>query len=170
MAGPTPKTVIVFYSLSGHSARLASKLAGLLPAALVELDAPAFSRGFLGYLKAGISSIRQTRHAAPQKFTTLATFDHLILCGPVWTSFPATPLRGLLCSEIPLPARVSLFLTCGQPDRPTKAFDVAQADLGQLFHATAYVPNAAEDTAEEDRALDTFVKALDDTFAHPLTG
>ena len=109
----TPSKIgIVVYSRSGHSRRLAKKLADTLDATIIELNAPGY-KGAFGYMQAGYESLRQTCTLAPQSVTSLSDYDRIILCGPVWTSYPAAPLRGLLRSDITLPESVSLFLTSG---------------------------------------------------------
>lgn len=153
-------TGIVFFSMSGHSRRLASKLATALDAELIALQAPEYTPGVLGYLRAGFNSLRQKCDLAPQSFTSLAGFDCIVVCGPVWTSYPATPLRGLLRADIGLPDTVALFLTSGNQSSAEKAFGTAARDLGRPLAATAALANAAEGTAQEDRCIAHFVDAL----------
>jgi len=160
------KTGVVIYSHSGHSRRVAQKLADALNATIIELNAPEF-QGLFGYLSAGFESLRQTCKLANQEFKTLADYDHIILCGPVWTSYPATPLRGLLRSDITLPWSVSLFLTSGGNPPATKAFKTAEADLGRKLIATASLGNKQEGTPEEDRIIDAFLKELASTHDQP---
>ena len=137
MDAAAPTTAIICYSRSGHSRRVAERLAHALDARLIELNAPVY-KGALGYMRAGFQSLRQTGHLAPQSFTTLEDFKRIVLCGPVWTSYPAIPLRALLRSDIPLPRSVSLFLTSGSHSPAQKAFDTAEADLGRPLTATAH--------------------------------
>jgi len=84
---------------------------------------------------AGYSSLRQTCALASQSFSSLSNYDRIILCGPVWTSYPAATLRGLLRSDITLPESVSLFLTSGGNSPAIKAFNAAQADMGHALVA-----------------------------------
>ena len=159
MDDKAPTTAIVVYSRTGHSHRLAQRLAHALDGRIVELKAPAY-KGLLGYMRAGFNSLKQTCALAPQPFTTLADYSRVILCGPVWTSYPAVPLRGLLRSDIPLPRSVSLFLTSGSHSPASKAFAVAEADLGRPLTATASLGNSEERTLKEDRVVETFLKEL----------
>lgn len=155
-----PKTGVVFYSRSGHSKRIASKLAQALHSDLLEIGAPAYANGVFGYMRAGFDSLMQNHHLAPQAFTSLAGFDRIILCGPVWTSFPATPLRALLKGDIDLPDTVALFLTNAAHSPPAKAYAAGSKDLGRSFAATACVANSLEDTEQEGRIVERFLKDL----------
>ncbi|NNE82115.1 MAG: hypothetical protein HKN18_17735 [Silicimonas sp.] len=170
MEDAATKTAIVVYSRSGHSRRIARKLAEALDAIVIELNAPAY-KGAFGYMHAGFNSLKQSCALAPQKFDSLAKFGRLILCGPVWTSYPAIPLRGLLRSDIALPQSVSLFLTSGDSAPAVKAFKTAEADLGRPLTAKASLGNRDERTLKEDRKMGSFLKELeaanDDRHADP---
>lgn len=151
---------IAYYSRSGHSKRLAEKLAGELHTDLTEIAAPTYAGGILGYMRAGYDSLRQKGSLAPQAFTSLAAYRHVILVGPVWTSYPAVPLRALMRAEDGLPHSVSIFLTCGGHSAEEKAVAIGVSDLGRPFVATGVLPNSAEGTAQEDRAIATFLPEL----------
>jgi hypothetical protein len=152
------KTAIVVYSRTGHSLRAAERLAKSLNAEVIKLAAPRYG-GPVGYMWAGFQSIRQRGSLGPQSFSTLSNYDLVILCGPVWTSYPAIPLRGVLQS-IPLPPVVALFLTNGDHSPAAKAFDVGEADLGRSFAAKTSLANAKEGTEEENRIYQTFMADL----------
>jgi len=156
------KTGIVLYSRSGHSRRLAEKLADTLDATIIELNAPDY-KGTFGFMQAGYSSLRQTCALAPQSFSSLSDYDRIILCGPVWTSYPAAPLRGLLRSDITLPESVSLFLTSGGTAPAIQAFNAAQADMGHALTAKASLGNSEEGTLQEDHIIKAFLQELNAT-------
>ncbi|WP_159807517.1 flavodoxin family protein [Litoreibacter roseus] len=154
------KTGIVFYSRSGYSKRVAQRLADMLNGTLIEIDAPAYKRPILGYLHAGFDSVRQVCKLPPQTFTPLSDYDRVILCGPVWTSYPATPLRALLRSDPSLPDAVALCLTSGGHSHFQAAVDAGTADLGRAFSAVASFPNEFEGTETEHRILERFINDL----------
>ncbi|WP_299784177.1 hypothetical protein [uncultured Roseobacter sp.] len=160
-----PKTGIVYYSRTGHSRRIALKLSSLVNGSLIELKAPAYTTGFLSYLRAGFDSVRQQCVLGPQSFMSLTEYDRLILCGPVWTSYPAVPLRALLRSDVDLPYTVAMFLTSGAHSPPHKAFTAGEADLTHSFAATACVSNADEGSDEEAHVIKRFLRDLEDARA-----
>ncbi|MFK7837430.1 MAG: flavodoxin family protein [Sulfitobacter sp.] len=154
-------TAIIYYSRSGHSKRLAERLAREMNAELLEIVAPAYAGRLYGYARAGFDSLRQRKAGRPPPLPSLAEFDRIVLCGPVWTSYPAVPLRDLLRSGAIQPASVSLFLTSGAHSPASAAFDAAAADLGRSFAATASLPNSAENTAVEERLIAQFLADLE---------
>lgn len=160
MEGQIKQTAVVYFSITDHSKRAATRLAEMLGATLIALNAPRYAPGVLGYIRAGADSLRQKCVHAPQSFTSLTEFDHVVLCGPVWTSYPATPLRALLRSEDILPASVSVFLTSGDHSPAEKAWRTAANDLGRHLIACASLSNSVQDRDEANQVFERFVAEL----------
>lgn len=160
MQDASSNTGIVFYSRSGHSARLARILAERLNGALIELSAPRYASGAFGYMRAAYDSLRQKCLLAPQSFASLAKYDQVIFCGPVWTSYPATPIRAVLRTDVGLPQRLGVVLTSGSHSPAQKAWATAEQDLGRSFAAKAVLANSQEGTAKEDQILERFLDDL----------
>lgn len=154
------QTAVVFFSRTGHSKRVATTLANTLNATLIELSGARYGPGPLGYMRAGFDSLRQKRGLPPDDVPSLTGFDRVILCGPVWTSYPATPLRTLLKANAATPIPVSLFLTSGNHSPAEKAYAVAESDLGRTLGACATLPNGTDGLAEEDQIMDRFLTDL----------
>ncbi|NNE54110.1 MAG: hypothetical protein HKN30_17110 [Sulfitobacter sp.] len=154
-------TGIVFFTRTGHTKRVAKRLAQALSADLIPMRAPQYEKGFRGYMRAAIDSLRHINEHTPQDFESLTDYDRIVLCAPVWTSFPAVPLRGLLHGNVALPSSVSLFLTSGAHSPTHKAFRVAETDLGRSFVAKASLPNDWEGTPKEERIFARFFRDLD---------
>lgn len=154
-------TGIIVYSRSGHSKRLADRLGRELNADVVEIAAPRYASAVIGYARAGFDSIRQNTSRHELQLASLSGFDRVVLCGPVWTSYPAVPLRALLRSDAGFPRVVGLFLTCGAQSAPGQAFAAAATDLGRPLAATAVLPNSAEDTDQEDAVIADFIRDLE---------
>ena len=160
MAHDEKTTAIVVYSRTGHSARLADRLAEALDARVITLHEPRYKLGFLGYMRAGWHSLRHRRTPSRSDLPPLSAFERVVLCGLVWTSYPATPLRAVLRANTKLPETVAVFLTSGSHAPAKKAFDMAAADLGRPLAAVASLPNDKEGTAEEDRIVTQFLNNL----------
>ncbi len=154
-------TGIIYYSRSGHSKRLADRLKNELNGEFLEIVAPKYASRVIGYARAGYDSLKQRASDRPPPLPSLSEFDRVVLCGPVWTSYPAVPLRNLLRSGVDFPSSVSLFLTSGAHSPASKAFAAASSDLGRPFAATASLPNSAENTAQEERIITTFLTDLE---------
>lgn len=148
-------TGIIYHSRTGHSKRLSEAVAARLNGTLFPVEMPAYT-GTLGMLRAIFDSLRG-RIGSPQlDVSWLSGFERVLICGPVWTSYPATPIRALLRAAHVLPVNVGLFLTSGSRSSAQKAMEVAEADFGRTFKAKAVLANPEEDTADERRILDKF--------------
>lgn len=154
-------TGIAVYSRTGHSKRVAERLAEALDATVIDIDAPAYGAGPVGYVRAAIDSLRQGDAKLKDGLPSLSGFQRVILCGPVWTSYPATPIRTVLRGRSDLPRSVSLFLTSGAHSPAEKAFKTAVRDLGHPLAAVASLPNGKAGSAEEDRIVEEFLKDLE---------
>lgn len=160
MDGASSRTAVVVYSRTGHSTRVARRLANAMSATLIELEAPAYGPGALGYMRAGFDSLRNAEGLPQRDIPSVSEFTSVVLCGPVWTSYPATPLRTFLRESRDLPRSISLFLTSGDHSPAGKAFATAEKDLGHAFRALASLPNAKEGTPEEDRIVEGFLRDM----------
>ena len=91
-------TGIVYYSRTGHSKRVAEALATRLDGSLYPVEMPAYAGAF-GMLRAIFDSLRGHIVSPQVNISSLSGFERVLICGPVWTSFPAIPLRDVLRIE-----------------------------------------------------------------------
>jgi hypothetical protein len=160
MASAKSDTLVICYSRTGHSERVATRLAERLGATVRPLKAPPY-KGAFGFLRAAIASLTQRHDLPPQDFGPLDQYKAVVICGPVWTSYPAAPLRALLKRASALPPAVGLFLTAGSESASEKALAIAEEDFGRAFSATAVLANPDEGSEVEDRKLMDFCAALE---------
>jgi menaquinone-dependent protoporphyrinogen IX oxidase len=91
------RTLLVYYSLSGTTKRLALKLAGSLNADLEEIvPVHQLRPGFMTYVRVGWAAV--TRSLMPVRPVThqVGTYDLVIVGGPVWIGHIAAPVRSWL--------------------------------------------------------------------------
>ena len=107
------RTLIVYYSRTGTTRRLATALAGALDAELAEIRCARYRRGWLRYLRAGYDSVKGNLPPIEAPDMKLDDYDLVLIGAPVWTSHPALPIRAFLADAPKLPARVAVFMTYG---------------------------------------------------------
>lgn len=156
-----PRTLVLCYSRTGHSRAAAERLASEAGADLKNLTPHRYSDGIFGLVRAAFDSLRQISLPTPANRLNLSDYDRLILCGPVWTSYPAVPLRDILRLGDRLPPSVSLFLTCGTRLPEEKTWQTAEADLGRPLAARGFLPNGWEGKAREENLFAKFLADLD---------
>lgn len=115
------KTLILYYSRTGSTQAIADALAMALDAKIATIKCPRYSGGWFRYLLAGYDSVKGRLPPIDVPDLTFRDFDSIVLGTPIWTSYPATPMRSFLSSNPKLPDRVSLFLTYGGHSPPQKA-------------------------------------------------
>lgn len=154
------KVLIVFYSRTGTTRRLAEVLGEALSADNYEIACPRYGPGAWSYLRAGYDSLKGNLPDIGELDVDPAQYDLLLLGAPVWTSYPATPLRAYLAQKPALPAIVGGFVTLGGQSPASKAFDVMAEALGQPLPATLGLK--AADTSGPDLAdlIASFVERL----------
>jgi len=146
MSASAPKIAIVCYSKTGHSRHVAEQLSEVLDADIYALMTARYVFPLLGFLRAGFDSIRRAPAPLTHPLPDIKGYDAAIICGPVWTSYPAVPLISYMQQTSYLPPVVGLLLTSGEQSPPEKAYAMAEEVLGRAFAAQEVIPNSIEDT------------------------
>lgn len=133
------KTLIVFYSRTGTTATVAHALAETLDADIAEIKCPRYRPGWLRYLRAGYDSVKGNLPPIDIPPVPYSDYDLILLGAPIWTSYPALPLRSFLSESRELPARVALFLTYGGHSLPEKAVEAIAKSLPTALESTLEV-------------------------------
>lgn len=116
------RTLILYYSRSGTTAAAANCLAEQLDADIGEIVCDRYRFPFLGYARAGHNSLKRVLPPITVPSQRIASYDRLILGTPIWTSYPATPMRAFLSQNTDWPEHIALFVTYGGHSQPDKAF------------------------------------------------
>lgn len=112
MAGP--RILIVYYSRSGTTRRLAQALSAALQCDTEELVETRSRSGVLGYLRSAMESRRQHPSTSLVKATKdPSLYDLIVLGTPVWAWSVASPVRAYMMANRPAFAAVAFFCTCG---------------------------------------------------------
>jgi hypothetical protein len=122
------RTLIVYYSLSGTTAKVAGGLAELLGADLAEIRCDRYRRGFIGYVRAAYDSVRGKLPLVGLPPAVDRPCDLMIVAGPIWAGHVATPVRAFLAAGRTLPRKIALVLTRGGSS-PDAAFAEMQVEL-----------------------------------------
>lgn len=157
------KTLIVTYSRTGTTRKLARAVADALYADSTEIRCDRYRPGLLRYLRAGYDSVRGNLPPIDVSPVQLQDYDLVLLAAPVWTSYPALPLRAFLDGKPDLPARVGLVLTFGGHSPVDKAVEHVQALLSQPLLASLCVNQEQMKAGNLAIAVETFVDRCGET-------
>jgi hypothetical protein len=154
------RVLVVYYSRTGNTARVATQIASRLDADLEEIRELADRRGALGYLRAGYDSMRElaSEIAAPQK--NPADYAVLIVGSPVWGWKMTPAVRAYLRRVKNQIGSVAFFVTSGDTD-VAKIAPSMEAVAGLKAIASAGF-NAKElaDAARFERKAEQFAAAI----------
>ncbi|MFN3232006.1 MAG: flavodoxin family protein [Alphaproteobacteria bacterium] len=153
------KTLIIFYSRTGTTGKVASALAGRLDADLVEIRCDRFRPGPIRYLSAGYHSVKGNlpEIEVPE---IKGGYDLVLIGTPIWTSYPSLPVRAFLANQPVLPDRLGLFVTYGGQSDPEIAFNGMADALGHSVEGTLALKADQVEGPGYDEALDGFVEML----------
>ncbi len=96
------RTVIIYYSLNGHTQFIAQKMSKQLDCPTIQLHLKIeFSKTnkFLQYFWAGKSAVFRDKPELANKPIDLAQYDSLIIATPVWAGGISSPVRSFLSSN-----------------------------------------------------------------------
>lgn len=157
------KRLVLYYSRTGTTEHLAKLLASALDADLAQIECDQY-RGAFGYVRAAYDSLKRRLPDIKVSIDSVEKYDLLILGGPIWTSYPAAPLRAFLAQKRALPKQVALFMTYGGHSPAAKAEreieDMLGSGLTGTILAKASELGSGLDSGRTPKNLTAFIDTL----------
>lgn len=160
------KTLVVFYSLTGNTSMLASKIAALLHADTDRILTEVPYEGGWGYVKAACHSLMGQKVAIKASGITPQEYDLVVVAGPVWTGRIAPPVRTYLGRYRDQFKHIAFCVTQGGTS-PGNAFRQMEALCGTKPVETLSVQAKEVVGGSYDQAVRIFVKRLQQELAQP---
>ena len=154
-----PKTLVVYYSRTGHTEAVAHEIARQTAADIDVIDAGAFADGGLWYLRAAWASWRDHKVSIAPTVHAPRNYDLVVIAGPIWVGRPCPPVRAYLrghATELPA---VAFVLTHGGGD-VTPAFKKLESDAGKAPVAQVTCSDGERKSGAEAEKIARFVRAL----------
>mgnify|MGYP002622819972 CR=1 FL=1 len=120
--------LVVYYSLSGTTRKVAELAAKALGAELFEVRTPWYRRSPMGYLHAGFDSAFG-RLPEIEAGDVGEGYDCVLVFSPVWMGHASTPMRAFLQRQRGKLRNVAFVLVCGGSARQ-KAYDELAKNAG----------------------------------------
>lgn len=153
------KTLVAYYSMTGHTQRLANEVRNVTGAALEEIREPTPRHGFSGMLRALFDGVARRTPPILGADHDPADYDLLVIGGPVWAGRMAAPVRTYAKRYGATARHVAFFCTEGG-----RGAETAFADLERLCQhppqATLVVDAAHLPAVEHHVALSRFATDL----------
>jgi flavodoxin len=121
------KTLVVYYSRSGNTRRVAQAIAGALGATLEELQEARDRSGALGYIRSGIDAVRKKAAELMPLTSDPVEFDLVVIGTPVWAFTMAPAVRTYIQQCGGKIKRAAVFCTLGSAGQDKTFRDMAAA-------------------------------------------
>ena len=129
------RCLVVYYSLSGITRRLAEQAARQLGADIVEVRTPHYRASPFGAIRAAMDSWRDRLPPIDASGPSPEAYAYVLVLAPVWAGRAATPIRAYLARNSGKFKRAGFVLTCGNWC-PARAFEQMQTLSGIAPEAT----------------------------------
>jgi flavodoxin len=160
------KTLVVFYSRTGNTSLVASKIAALLGADTDRILSAQGYDGSLGFMRGVLHSISDRRVVIDPPKITPAGYDLVVIGGPVWAGRAANPVRTYLRQFGDTFKQVAYFVTLGGASAE-KALAHMETVTGKRPLSTLAVPQKDIASGNYDLAARNFARSLQQAMGQP---
>jgi len=156
---PAPKNLVMFFSRTGTTRRIATTLATTLGASVEEIVESRSRDGILGYWRSIIEARRKRLPGILPAKNDPSSFDLVVIGTPVWAWSVSSPVRAFLTANKDRLPAVAFFCTLGGAGGET-AFAQMQDIVGKPPRATCAITAAEIASGGEGAKLANFAGAL----------
>jgi menaquinone-dependent protoporphyrinogen IX oxidase len=154
-----PQVLVVYYSRSGTTRRIAQALAAMLGGTLEEIAETKSRASLLGYWRSVIEARRQLPATIVAAKTDPSSFDLVVIGTPVWAWSLSSPVRAYLAASRGSLPEVAFFCTLGGAGAST-TFTQMQGIVGKPPRATCALTARDIEAGREGPLLAGFVATL----------
>lgn len=124
------KIVIVYYSRSGQTRKIAELIGSKLNAEIEEIHDHKSRKGIFGFITSGNEAYLRKMPAIDPPKKDPAQYDMVIIGTPIWAGNPSTPVRAFLKENQEKLKQVAFFCT-SMGSNPKPAFEEMRKIIGQ---------------------------------------
>ena len=158
------KTVLVYFSLTGHTRWAAKRLAALTGADLVRIEPvkPYPKKGLARFFHGGRSAVMKEAPALKPYAFDAASCGRVLFCFPVWAGHAAPPVRSfILDQKEALAGKTFAALACQSGSGAERAFRELETLLGSPLSRTLVLIDPGDrPSPENEKKLQTFAEDL----------
>lgn len=153
------KTLVVFYSRSGTTRRIAEALSATLKCDLEEITEPRPRTGFPGYIRSLLEAGRKRPSTILPKKHEVSSYDLVVIGTPVWAWSLSSPVRAYLMATASQLPKVAFFCSLGGSGSES-AFAQMTAIVGKEPCAVCAITQREALSGGYSDRLSAFAKAL----------
>jgi len=158
------RTLVAFYSSTGHTRKVAELTAAALGADLEEIVDPVRRTGAIGMIRSSFAALLKRPAKIGPSTADPTSYDLVVVGTPVWASSLSTPALAYLARHRDRLPSVAFFYTSGSEDGD-RPFAQMAAAAGKKPVATLAVPEA--ELAAAALAVQRFALAIEQAGAPP---
>jgi flavodoxin len=155
------KTLIVYFSRSGRTRRVAKEIGERLTSDMEEIMESKSRIGGIGWLKSGMESTRKILPKIRALEKDPGVYDLVLIGTPIWASNMSSPIRAFITESKERIQEAAFFCT-GDGNNPSTAFEPMEELLGKRPIATMGLIGEERENAERFEKIDKFVKSARD--------
>ena len=163
------RILVVFYSRSGTTRRIAEALAEALKCDLEEITEPNPRTGFLGYIRSLLEARRKRPSIIAPKKHDVSSYDLVVIGTPVWAWSLSSPVRAYLMATASQLPEVAFFCTLGAKGSES-TFAQMTAIVGKKPRAVCAITQREALSGSHVERLLAFAKALENSRISKTTG
>jgi len=153
------KSLIVYYSRSGRTRKVAEEIANEVGCDVDEIRELRSRRGVFGYFRSAREALRETLVEIEEPSRDLDGYDLVILGTPVWASNISSPLRSYVTRFRSQFTHIAFFCTQGGRGSD-KVFSRLEALTGKTPLATLVVPQGEVGSRSMKEKVAAFAESL----------
>lgn len=152
------KILVLYYTRSGRSQKVAENIARGLKADIQEIVPLKGYKGLFGFIRAGFQATRGKIPAIKPLDKDLAAYDLIIFGTPIWGSRMASPLRTAITENKPKIKKYAFYCTAGGAEQEKVFTDVQLVGFAPV--ATMEVQSMEVDKDTTAEKISAFIAAL----------
>ena len=153
------KTLVVYYSRSGRSRKVAQAIAQALKADLQEITPLKGYKGLFGFIRAGYQATRGKTPAIKASDKEWAAYDLVVFGTPIWASRMSSPLRTAITENIKNIKKYAFYCTAGDAAQEKVLADVREL-VGQAPVASAVFTSIEVAKDGHVEKMNSFIQAI----------
>ena len=153
------KILVVFYSRSGYTRKVAENIAAACEADMEEILDLRPRKGLFGYFRSGYEASKMKLAEIKPTVANPENYDELVLGGPVWAGKMASPIRTYITRHCGKAKAIALFCTYGGSGAEKVLRGMAQLCNKQALASIAITDDEIKKQRYRDK-LEKLVKAV----------
>lgn len=149
--------LVVFYSLSGNSKKVAEKVAELTGCDIVEIKEKVSRKGVFGFLKSGYEAITKKSLPIEDIDINFKKYDKVIVVCPIWASNLPSPVRSFLKRYLDSIKDIGFIFTLAS-DEDVKVDKVFEKDFNKKVFGSLSICSKKIKSEEFENEIKDFIK------------